>query len=77
MGAVELIRPIQVKDKRLSAVSTEMNFQLPQDAGHILITRGGICFSLMAVRCGIGQSPIDAAPYPGRKEGESGTAARV
>jgi hypothetical protein len=37
-GGVEIIRLAQDKDKRLSVVSTEMNVQLPQDAGHILIS---------------------------------------
>jgi len=37
-GGVELIRLAQDKDKSLSAVHTAMSLQLPQDAGHILIS---------------------------------------
>ena len=37
-GGVEMIGLAQDKDKRLSVVSTVMSLQLPQDAGHILIS---------------------------------------
>jgi hypothetical protein len=63
-GSVEIIRLAQDKDKSLSAVSTVMSLQLPQDAGHILISRGSICFSIRAGLCGVGQSLTSAAPYP-------------